>query len=91
MSLQSFSLADLKAVYRAIHKHLMEHPELMDSEFLDTLQGHLQTHAREEGVDLGLHAQWEAWLRGATPQQIAALEPPEEPKEGRLRLVPTQD
>ncbi len=91
MSLQSFALADLKAVYRALHKHLMEHPELMDSEFLDKLQSHLQTHAQEEGIDLGLHAQWEAWLRGASPEQIAALEAPEAPSSSRLRLVPSQD
>ena len=53
---------DLKRVYRALQKHLVEHPELMDSEFLQDLQHHLQYRARREGVDLQDHGAWDAWL-----------------------------
>src|SRR5688572_20501890 len=41
---------DLKKVYRVLQKHLLDHPELMDSEFLTDLQHHLQYRARREGI-----------------------------------------
>ena len=53
---------DLKKVYRALQKQLLDHPELMDSEFLQDLQSHLQYRARREGVDLQDHRAWDAWL-----------------------------
>ena len=73
MSLSNFAQKDLKAVYRVLHQHLMEHPELMDSGFLEALQSHLQQQAQHEGVDLGEHAQWDAWLKGAPPPQNPKL------------------
>ncbi|HJZ83859.1 MAG TPA: hypothetical protein VKN99_01760 [Polyangia bacterium] len=60
--LDEFELADLKLVYRALHAHVMEHTELMDSAFFLELQGLLQTRARADGVNLAEHAQWDAWL-----------------------------
>ncbi len=62
--MDAFELADLKLVYRVLHGHLMEHPELMDSGFFLALQTHLQARARAEGVDLADHARWDAWLGG---------------------------
>lgn len=53
---------DLKKVYRVLQHHLLEHPELMDSEFLQDLQQHLQYRARREGIDLCDHGAWDAWL-----------------------------
>lgn len=53
---------DLKKVYRALQSQLVEHPELIDSEFLQDLQSHLQYRARREGVDLRDHRAWDAWL-----------------------------
>jgi len=65
---ESFEVADLKQVYRTLHAHLTEHIELMDSEFLEGLQTHLQKQARGDGVDLADHAQWDRWLgNAATP------------------------
>jgi hypothetical protein len=63
-ALDEYELADLKLVYRVLHAHLMEHSELMDSEFFQELQGHLQGRARAQGVELADHAQWDAWLAG---------------------------
>ncbi len=53
---------DLKKVYQVLQSHLLEHPELVDSEFLQDLQSHLQYRARREGVDLKDHGAWNAWL-----------------------------
>ena len=65
MSLSDYSIDDLKQVYRALHAHLMEHPELMDSELFHQMQKTLQSRAQKDGVDLADHAAWDAWLRKA--------------------------
>ena len=63
------SLDDAKLVYRVLHTHLAEHLELMDCDLLAELQSRLQQAARAEGVDVGDHAAWDAWLgnEGAPP------------------------
>ena len=60
--LSYFDAADLKLVYRVLHKNLMSNLELMDSEFLERLQTWLQTCAQADGVDTSDHGQWDAWL-----------------------------
>ncbi len=65
-ALNDYPLDDLKIIYRILHAQLPEHMELMDSEFLQDLQTHLQVHARAEGVDVSLHAQWNTWINGGT-------------------------
>ena len=60
--MDTYATHDLKLIYRVLHAHLLEHAELMDSEFFSALQRHLQAAARKEGVELGDHAQWDAWL-----------------------------
>ena len=70
---------DLKKVYQVLQSHLLEHPELVDSEFLQDLQHHLQYRARRDGVDLRDHGAWNAWLT----EQAKAEVP-------RLRLVVTE-
>ncbi len=57
-----FDLSELKVVYRALHANLMEHLDLMDGDFLQDLQTWLQSIAGQQGVDIGDHAQWDAWL-----------------------------
>ncbi len=57
-----FDLHELKLVYRVLHGHLMEHVELMEGAFLSDLQAWLQGIAAQEGVDVGDHAAWDAWL-----------------------------
>lgn len=63
-TLDQYPLDELKLVYRTLHTALPETPELMDSELLEELQRYLQTCARDEGVDVSLHAQWASWLGG---------------------------
>ena len=60
-----YSLAEQKLLYRVLHAGLMEHPELMDSEFLHDLQRLLQQQAQAEGVDVADHGAWDAWLGNA--------------------------
>jgi hypothetical protein len=56
---------DLKLVYRTLHAHLAEHPELMETHFLIELQNFLHARARAEGVDTTHHGAWDAWLGNA--------------------------
>ena len=56
------SASELKRVYIALHAHLLQHIELMDTDFLTDLQSWLQHVAGQEGVDVGDHAAWEGWL-----------------------------
>ena len=60
--LSDYALDDLKLVYQYLHSQLPANPQLMDSELLHDLQTYLQQQAREEGVDVSLHAQWASWL-----------------------------
>jgi hypothetical protein len=62
-----YSLPDLKRIYRTLHGQLQQDFELMDSELLQDLQIHLQSQAREAGVDVSIHAQWAAWLNDGKP------------------------
>jgi hypothetical protein len=57
-----YPLAEQKLVYRVLHRHLAESPDLMDSAFLHDLQTGLQKAAAKEGVDVADHGQWDAWL-----------------------------
>lgn len=53
---------ELRLVYRALHKQLARFPDLLDTHFLIELQNFLQRRASEDGVDMTVHADWEAWL-----------------------------
>ncbi len=57
-----YPLSEQKLVYRVLHQHLSEHPELMDSTILDDLQAGLQKAARAEGIDVTDHLAWDRWL-----------------------------
>ena len=54
---------ELKLVYRILQSQLQSYPDLLDSEMLEALQRHLQTSAREDGIDPTYHPAWAAWLR----------------------------
>ena len=58
----NFPLPEQKLIYRVLHASLIDHPELMDSEFLHDLQRALQKQAQAEGVDVADHGAWDAWL-----------------------------
>ena len=65
-----YPLQELKLIYRILHAALPETQELMDSELLEDLQRYLQRRAKEEGVDVSLHAQWAVWLGSARLRRI---------------------
>jgi hypothetical protein len=60
--MQTIPLSEQKLIYRILHGSLMDHPELMDSEFLHDLQRGLQREAQAEGVDVADHGAWDDWL-----------------------------
>ena len=61
----NYPLTERKLVYRVLHAHLAEHPDLMDASLLDDLQANLQTEARADGVDVTDHQAWDRWLGNA--------------------------
>lgn len=62
--LAAFELAELRLVYRVLHANLMDNLDLMDAAFFQELQDWLQLVAAQQGVDVGDHAAWDAWLGG---------------------------
>ena len=70
----TYSTRELKLVYRVLHAQLMEHLELLDSEFFAELQTYLHEAARNDGVDVSHHAAWDTWLGNtATPSKARVL------------------
>jgi hypothetical protein len=63
VSVRTYQLADLKRIYRVLHAHLLNHLDLMESEFFADLQAYLHGMAVLSGVDVNDHAAWENWLR----------------------------
>jgi hypothetical protein len=65
-------LAELRLVYRVLHEGLARHPDLMDTEFLVSLQNHLHERAKADGVDVSDHGAWDRWLGHANAPDCAA-------------------
>ena len=63
-TLSDYALTDLKLIYNLLHERLPHDPSLMDSDLLQDLQVYLQQQARDDGIDVSLHAQWASWLNG---------------------------
>ena len=61
-AMQHYPIQELKIVYRILHANLAKNTELMDGNFLEDLQKHLQKQAQSEGIDIGDHGAWDAWL-----------------------------
>lgn len=72
-ALDNFEMTDLKRIYRALHAALSRDVELLDSEFLSTLQTHLQQAATADGVDVSNHGEWDRWLREAPSPSSLSL------------------
>ncbi len=62
--LSEYAIGDLKLIYQLLHERLPGDPMLMDSDLLQDLQTFLQQRAKQEGIDVSLHAQWANWLNG---------------------------
>lgn len=82
VSIKTYKVSDLKQIYRALHQHLMQHTELMDSEIFDDLQKYLQGVARLSGVDISDHEAWDRWLG-----EEVELPPTPTKRRPHLRLV----
>lgn len=76
----TFEIKELKLVYRVLHRNLMSHTDLMDAEFMEALQRWLQYRAGQDGVNLAIHAEWDAWLDGQAPASAPAA--------GNPRVIP---
>ena len=63
--MEQYGFADLKLIYRVLHRHLTQHTELLDSDFFTDLQRHLHQAAAADGVDVSDHGAWDAWLGNA--------------------------
>jgi hypothetical protein len=59
---EKYTLDELKAIFRVLHRHLTQHTELLDNAFFDDLQRHLHQAAQRDGVDIGDHGAWDQWL-----------------------------
>jgi hypothetical protein len=62
IAMRNYPLEERKLVYRVLHSHIREHPELMDCSLMDDLQRDLQGEAQAEGVDVTDHQAWAKWL-----------------------------
>jgi hypothetical protein len=60
--MEKYPIQELKLVYRVLHRQLTQNTELLDAQFFEDLQRHLQKQAIFEGVDIGDHGAWDAWL-----------------------------
>jgi hypothetical protein len=60
--MEKYPVQELKLVYRVLHRQLTQNTELLDAQFFEDLQRHLQKQAIFEGVDIGDHGAWDAWL-----------------------------
>jgi hypothetical protein len=65
--MEKYSIEELKLLYRVLHRQLTRHTELLDSHFFHDLQVHLQKQATRDGVDVGDHGAWDAWLGNEAP------------------------
>lgn len=79
--LHEYPLTELKLVYRVLHAQIAQHPDLMDAELLEDLQGWLQIAAKKDGVNATEHAEWDTWLGNtAIPCELRM--------QGRRRIEP---
>ena len=72
--MEQYGPADLKLIYRVLHRHLTQHTELLDSDFFTDLQRHLQQQATAEGIDVSDHGAWDAWLGNTTASCSTRME-----------------
>jgi hypothetical protein len=60
--MEKYPIEELKLIYRILHRQLVQHTELLDAQLFEDLQTHLQKRAMFEGIDIGDHGAWDAWL-----------------------------
>ena len=60
--MEKYPLDELKLIYRVLHRNLIQNTDLLDSQFFADVQTYLQRRAQDDGVDVGDHGAWDAWL-----------------------------
>lgn len=83
VSIKTYRISDLKQIYRVLHRHILVHTDLMDSELFEDLQAYLQGVATLSGIDIADHEAWDRWILDETETfEIVRHRMP------HLRLVP---
>jgi hypothetical protein len=59
---KNYPIQELKLIYNILHAQLPNHPELIDSEFLQDLQRFILQQAESGGVDITQPIEWANWL-----------------------------
>lgn len=62
-NLTAYSVEELKLIYHLLHTQIPQHPKLIGSDLLQDLQDHLLKLAKEDGIDVTVHKQWNHWLQ----------------------------
>lgn len=61
--LTEYPVEELKLIYHLLHTQIPQHTRLISSDLLQDLQDYLLQQARDEGVDVAVHKQWNSWLQ----------------------------
>ncbi len=64
---KNYPIQELKLIYNLLHAQLPNHPELIDSEFLQDLQRFILQQAEAAGVDIAQPIEWANWLITSNP------------------------
>jgi hypothetical protein len=62
-SLAEYPVEELKLIYHLLHTQIPQHTQLIGSDLLQDLQDYLLQQAKNEGVDVAVHKQWNSWLQ----------------------------
>ncbi len=62
-SLTEYPVEELKLIYHLLHTQMPQHTQLIGSDLLQDLQDYLLQQARDDGVDVAVHKQWNSWLQ----------------------------
>jgi len=62
-NLTEYSIEELKLIYHLLHTQMPQHTQLISSDLLQDLQDYLLQQARNEGIEVAEHKQWNNWLQ----------------------------
>lgn len=62
-TLEAYSISELKLIYHLLHTQIPQHTQLISSDLLQDLRDYLLQQAKNEGVDVAIHKEWDSWLK----------------------------
>jgi hypothetical protein len=62
-TLEAYSINELKLIYHLLHTQIPQHTQLISSDLLQDLQDYLLQQAKNEGIDVAAHKEWDSWLK----------------------------